>query len=126
MKTIAAIALGGALGAVARHFANAGVTAWLKAPFPWGIMAVNIVGCFVMGALVAVFAGAWSPSQEMRAFLAVGVLGGFTTFSAFSLDFMNLWTGGDIRGAFLYAMASVALSLLAVFLGSFVAWKLIA
>ncbi|MCC7304917.1 MAG: fluoride efflux transporter CrcB [Alphaproteobacteria bacterium] len=126
MKTIAAIALGGALGAVARHFMNTGVASFVKTPFPWGTMSVNVLGCFVMGVLVAVFAGSWNPSQEARAFLTVGFLGGFTTFSAFSLDAMGLWTTGDVKGMLLYVAGSVVLSLAAVFLGSFVVWKFVA
>ncbi len=59
MKTIAAIALGGAPGAVARHFANAGVAGFFKAPFPWGILVINVLGRFLMGALVAVFLGSF-------------------------------------------------------------------
>lgn len=126
MKTIVAIALGGALGSVIRHFMNTGIAAFFKAPFPWGILAVNVLGCFVMGVLVAVFAGVWNPPQEVRAFLTVGFLGGFTTFSAFSLDAMALWTVGDMRGMAVYVLGSVALSIAAVFLGSFVVWKFVA
>jgi CrcB protein len=123
MKMILAIALGGGVGAVVRHFMNTGISPLLKAPFPWGIMSVNILGCFVMGVLVAVFAGLWNPPQEVRAFLTVGVLGGFTTFSAFSLDAMGLWTIGDPKGMMIYVLGSVVLSIAAVFAGSFVVWK---
>lgn len=123
MKTILAIAIGGASGAVARHLLNTGLSNSLKAPFPWGTMVVNILGCFVMGILVAAFSGFWNAPQSARAFLTVGFLGGFTTFSAFSLDTMNLWTSGDAKGAALYVVGSVILSIAATFLGSFIVWK---
>ena len=126
LKTVIAVGLGGALGSIARHFMNTGISAVVKTPFPWGILIVNVLGCFVMGVLVATFAGEGNPSQDMRAFLTVGFLGGFTTFSAFSLDAMNLWTGGDIKGFAIYVTASVVLSIAAVFAGSFLAWKFIA
>jgi fluoride exporter len=122
-STIGLIAAGGALGAVARHFANNGIGAVLPAGFPWGIMLVNIIGCFIMGMLVALFASSWNTSQDVRAFLTVGFLGGFTTFSAFSLDTMNLWTKGDMTGALVYVLGSVVLSILAVFAGSWLIWK---
>lgn len=126
VKTVIAVALGGAMGSVSRHFMNTGISAVMKTPFPWGIIAVNVLGCFIMGVLVAVFAGASNPSYDLRAFLTVGFLGGFTTFSAFSLDAMNLWTAGDMKGFALYVAGSVVLSIAAVFAGSFVAWKFIA
>lgn len=126
MKTVLAIALGGALGSVLRHFMNTAVAGLAKTQFPWGILAVNVMGCFLMGAAVAVFASLWNPSQEIRAFLTVGFLGGFTTFSAFALDSMGLWTSGDAKGMILYVMASVVLSIAAVFSGSFVVWRFFA
>jgi fluoride exporter len=126
LKTIIAIGLGGALGSIARHFMNTGIATLVKTPFPWGILVINVVGCFLMGALIAVFAGIWNPAQEVRAFLTVGFLGGFTTFSAFSLDAMQLWTAGDMKGMLLYVAVSVVLSIAAVFAGSLIIWKVLA
>lgn len=126
ISTIGAIAAGGALGAVMRHLLNTGISSYLGESFPWGTLVVNVIGCFIMGVLVAVFANSWSPSQDFRAFLTVGVLGGFTTFSAFSLDTMLLWTQGNMGGAFAYVMASVIFSITAVFVGSFTVWKFFA
>jgi fluoride exporter len=126
LKTVIAIGLGGAFGSIARHFMNSGLSAIVRTPFPWGILAINVLGCFAMGVLVAVFAGAGNPSQDMRAFLTAGFLGGFTTFSAFSLDAMNLWVSGDVKGFAIYVSASVILSIAAIFAGSFIAWKFIA
>ncbi|MCF8495226.1 MAG: fluoride efflux transporter CrcB [Alphaproteobacteria bacterium] len=123
--TIAAIAAGGATGAVARHYMNSAITLLVKVPFPVAILSVNILGCFVMGMLVAAFGAFWSPPQALRAFLTVGFLGGFTTFSAFSLDTMTLWSRGDPVGAIVYVFASMGLSIAAVFAGSALIWKFV-
>ena len=123
ISTIGAIAAGGAIGAVMRHLVNTGLSSYLESPFPWGTLVVNVLGCFIMGVMVALFAGSWNPPQDLRAFLTVGILGGFTTFSAFSLDTMSLWTQGNAAAAFSYVMASVVFSICAVFLGSWIAWK---
>ncbi len=125
LKTALLIGFGGGLGSMARHFMNTGVSTLVKTNFPWGILAVNVLGCFIMGALVASFAGAWNPSQDVRAFLAVGFLGGFTTFSAFSLDAINLATTGNYAGMAFYVIGSIVLSIAAVFAGSFIVWKII-
>ncbi len=84
-------------------------------------MIVNITGSFIMGLLISLMALAWSTSQEMRVFLATGILGGFTTFSAFSLDFVTLYERKEYGLAFGYAGGSVVLSLLAVFAGLYLA-----
>lgn len=85
--------------------------------FPWGTLGVNIIGSFVMGALVTALALLGSSSQALRAFLAVGVLGGFTTFSSFSLDFATLMERGQTGTAAFYLAGSVGISLLAIFAG---------
>lgn len=126
ISTIGAIAAGGAFGAVARHGLNSGIMALVKAPFPWGIMTANVLGSFAMGVLIAVFASVWNPPQEIKAFLTVGFLGAFTTFSTFSLDAMTLWSRGDILGAAAYVLGSVVLSLAGIALGSWLVWKVIA
>jgi CrcB protein len=76
-----------------------------------------------MGLLMAVFMTLWDPAPEIKAFLTVGFLGGYTTFSAFSADTMTLWTQGDAVATAAYVIASVTLSIAAVFLGSFIVWK---
>jgi fluoride exporter len=111
------IAAGGALGSALRHFVNVSAGRLLGIEFPWGTVIVNIVGSFTMGVLIAVMALRWSTSQEIRAFLTTGILGGFTTFSAFSLDFATLFERRAFELAGTYAAASVALSLLAIFAG---------
>lgn len=111
------VAAGGALGAAARYGVNlAGGRLWGVA-FPWHTMLVNVSGSFLMGALVHVMAVKFDVSPEFRAFLTTGVLGGFTTFSAFSMDFAALVQRGDTAWALFYAAATVILSLAAIFIG---------
>ena len=117
MNMILAIAAGGAIGAVGRHFAVAQIGHWVGHGFPWGIMIVNIVGSLFMGILLEILALMWSPSLEMRAFLTVGVLGAFTTFATFSFDVALLYERGQFISAALYIAGSVAISVLALFAG---------
>ena len=117
MKLVLAIAVGGAVGAVARHYVAAQVAHALGHGFPFGTLTVNVVGSFVMGVLVELMALAWSPSLELRAFMTVGLLGAFTTFSTFSLDFAVLFERGALTAAFGYALLSVVLSVGGLFAG---------
>ncbi len=118
--TALAVMAGGALGALARYLLAGQVTRIVGVGFPWGTLVVNVLGALVMGVLVEMMALHWSVSQAMRAFLTVGVLGGFTTFSAFSLEMANLLERGAYGPAFLYALGSVVLCVAFVFLGMFV------
>lgn len=111
------IALGGALGASGRFFVTTTMGRMIGHGFPWGTVVVNVVGSFIMGALISFMAIKWSTSPEMRAFLTTGILGGFTTFSAFSLDFATLIERKENLAAIGYAAGSVGLSILAVFAG---------
>lgn len=117
MQMILAIAAGGAIGAVARHLVAGQISHWLGTGFPWGIMIVNILGSFAMGALIETLALTWSPPQEVRAFLAVGILGAFTTFSTFSMDIVLLYQRGDFLAMGLYVAGSVTLAVLALVAG---------
>ncbi|MEM9471775.1 MAG: fluoride efflux transporter CrcB [Pseudomonadota bacterium] len=114
-------ALGGAIGAAARYGVNVTTPKLVGHGFPWATIIVNVAGSFVMGLLIALLALSWNTSQEMRVFLMTGVLGGFTTFSAFSLDFAALYERKEYGLAFAYAGGSVVLSLLAVFAGLYLA-----
>jgi len=114
-------AFGGAIGAAARHGVNVTAPKLIGHGFPWGTMIVNITGSFIMGLLITIMALAWNTSQETRVFLTTGILGGFTTFSAFSLDFAALYERKDYGLAFGYAGGSVVLSLMALFAGLYVA-----
>jgi CrcB protein len=117
MKTILAIALGGALGSVLRYGTYLGAGKMLGMNFPWGTLIVNIAGSFLIGALTGMFASVWQPSEEMKLFLITGFLGGFTTFSAFSLDFATMWNSGAATMAVLYVVVSVTISIVALFGG---------
>jgi len=88
---LAAVALGGALGSVARYLTGLWATAHLGLGFPWGTVIVNIVGCAVIGVLGGALAEGMQMPAAWRLFLITGTLGGFTTFSAFSLDTGMLW-----------------------------------
>jgi CrcB protein len=117
MFNVLLVAVGGAIGSVFRHFINMASLRLIGPNFPWGTVAVNVVGSFVMGAFIELLARRWQGSNELRLFVATGILGGFTTFSAFSLDFAVLWERGAAAQAFLYAAGSVVVSLLALFAG---------
>ena len=113
------VAAGGAVGASGRHLVNQLTLRLLGPNFPWGTLIVNIVGSFAMGLLIGglVRLIPVGGSQNARLFLATGLLGGFTTFSAFSLDFAVLWQRGAVLTAAGYVAVSVIASLLAVFFG---------
>jgi CrcB protein len=117
MKLVLAIALGGAIGAVGRHYVSVAMVLLVGYGFPWGTLVVNIVGSFLMGALIETMALVWSPSVEMRALLTVGLLGAFTTFSTFSLDVATLYERDATLQLAAYVVVSVAVSILALFAG---------
>lgn len=117
MKLIFAIAVGGAIGAVGRHVVGAQMLRLLGSGFPWGTLTVNVVGSFAMGALVELMALRWNVGAELRAFLTVGILGAFTTFSTFSLDVAVLGERGEFFLAAVYMVASVVLSVVGLFAG---------
>lgn len=121
MLNVLLVFLGGGLGATGRYVTSALALRHFGPGFPFGTLIVNVAGSMAMGLLIAWLVqrdvtGAGS-SSHLRLFLATGLLGGFTTFSAFSLDFANLWQRGEFTTALAYAAASVALSLAAVFVG---------
>jgi CrcB protein len=115
--TVLWVALGGAIGSAARYGVNVWSGRVLGGAFPWHTLIVNIVGCFVMGALVELMALRLNVGNDARALLTTGLLGGFTTFSAFSLDFALLVERKSYLLAGAYAAGSVSLSLAAVFAG---------
>jgi CrcB protein len=114
MNPFLQVALGGAIGATARYGVYRAI-AWHGPGFPVATVVVNVVGSLVMGLLAAALVHRWG--TDYAHLLLTGILGGFTTFSAFSLDALTLWERGQAMGALFYVMASVILSLLAVVLG---------
>ena len=107
------VAAGGALGASARYLVNISFMRALGPGFPWATLAANVAGSFLMGALVIWLAR--RGGQSLAPFLMTGVLGGFTTFSAYSLDVATLWERGQAGAAAAYALGSVVLSVGALF-----------
>lgn len=114
---LAWVALGGALGSVARFATVRAVAAAFGEFQPWGTLLVNVLGCFAMGCVAALIARKFADADTLRVFLMPGFLGGFTTFSAFSLDTFNLMQRGENGTAIAYVILSVALTLVAVFAG---------
>lgn len=117
MAHILIVALGGAVGASLRHLVNLATLRMLGPNFPWGTLTVNVLGSFLMGIFIEVLVRRLGDSQELRLLVATGLLGGFTTFSAFSLDVALLWERGDGIAATLYAASSVVFSIAALFAG---------
>ena len=121
MKVALAIALGGALGSVGRYYAVGAAERWLAAAlgigFPYGTLSVNIVGSFALGSAMQGLAVSFEAGVLVQRFLFVGVLGGFTTFTAFSADSIGLLTRGEVGRALLYIALSVLLSVAAFYAG---------
>ncbi|MBW8636802.1 fluoride efflux transporter CrcB [Hoeflea sp. WL0058] len=111
------VAFGGAVGASLRHLTSLLTLRWFGPGFPWGTLTVNILGSFLMGVFIELLARKMNGSNELRLLIATGLMGGFTTFSAFSLDVAIMWERGATLTAAGYVLASVALSILALFAG---------
>lgn len=114
---LAAVAAGGAVGSAARYIVTVLVQRTFGTGFPWWTMSVNVIGSFIMGVIVTSIALRWSVGQVGQAFLMIGILGGFTTFSAFSLDVATLVERNATAAAGGYVLTSVVLSIGALFGG---------
>lgn len=115
---LAVISAGGALGAVARYGLGRAIPRG-PADFPWPTFVVNVTGCLVIGVFMVAITEAFAAHRLLRPFLGVGVLGGFTTFSTYTVDGVRLVRGGDYRIALLYVLGTMLACLLAVVLGVF-------
>lgn len=115
--TILYVAAGGALGASLRYLVGVASGRLIGFGFPWGTLVCNALGCFLMGVLIEAMATKLSVHSDLRAFLAVGILGGFTTYSAFSADFAALLGRGETVQAVLYVAGTLTLALLGIFAG---------
>ena len=109
--------IGSGIGGVARHLFNGWIARALGTEFPLGILLINVLGSSAMGLTAGWFAFRGHASQEVRLFFTTGILGGFTTFSAFSLDAALLYERGQLWLAVTYVLASVILSIAGLFLG---------
>jgi fluoride exporter len=111
------VALGGALGSTARYGVNLVAPRVLGDSFPWSTIIVNVLGCLAMGYFTAMFRVKFCDNENLRLLLTTGLLGGFTTFSAFSLDFFGLLQRAQVPLAIVYASGSVIVSIVAVVIG---------
>jgi CrcB protein len=107
---ILSVAAGGAIGSVARYLVGIGSGKMFGVNFPWGTLIINVTGSFLIGLFVGLFATKWDLPQAVRIFLIVGICGGYTTFSTFSLDSFYLMERGDAVAAGAYMIGSVVLS----------------
>ena len=119
-KAALLVFMGGGVGSVLRWLTGLGMLRLLGPHFPFGTLAVNILGCFVMGVFFRVLPAPVDAVASSRLLLMTGVLGGYTTFSAFALDSAALWMRNEPSLALLYVVASVGVSLLGVAFGLFV------
>ncbi|MBH5389810.1 fluoride efflux transporter CrcB [Bradyrhizobium diversitatis] len=110
IQYILAVAAGGALGAVVRYLVAIGSGRAFGTNFPWGTLIINVTGSFLIGIFAALFATRWNLPQTARMFLTVGICGGYTTFSTFSLDAWYLIERGQTVTSAVYMIASVVLS----------------
>lgn len=124
MTQTLAIAAGGAIGALMRFWVSNAVYALAGRNFPWGTLAVNVIGSLAMGFLYVLMIERLSSAPEWRGFLLVGLLGAFTTFSTFSIETLNLMQQADYAKAFLNMVASVVACVLAAFVGVVLARQL--
>jgi CrcB protein len=117
MNMILLVALGGAVGSVARYLMASSIQTSTGWDFPLGTVLVNILGCFLIGILYVLLVARPDPRHDLRALLMVGVMGGFTTFSSFSLETVTMAMNGNYTGATLNVVISVAACLIGTILG---------
>lgn len=117
MKQLLLVGFGGALGSMLRFSVSTALHSLVGRAFPWGTLFVNVTGSFVMGVVYVVLVERVALGPEWRSLLMVGLLGGYTTFSSFSIETLNLIEGGDLAKAAVNVLASVVVCLLAVWAG---------
>lgn len=117
LKNILFVGLGGAVGSVLRYLCAVGLNRYFPTAFPWATFAVNIIGCFLIGAILAILSREQSACADFRLLLMTGFCGGFTTFSAFAMENLQLLQTGHIGAAIFYMLCSVLLGVLAVWAG---------
>ncbi|MGB2869751.1 MAG: fluoride efflux transporter CrcB [Bacteroidota bacterium] len=118
MRDYLLVFLGGGLGAAARYWMSVAVYRWLPADFPYGNLAVNLLGCFLIGLLMASSEGRLVMHPSLRTFLAIGILGGFTTFSSFSYETISLLRDRELSLASVNVLSTVLGCLAATFVGT--------
>ncbi len=118
MKNYMLVILGGGLGAALRYWLSGVIPRFAGTDFPYGIFAVNIIGCFLIGFFMSAFEERFLITPALRIFLTIGILGGFTTFSSFSYETISLLRDAEIFKASLYVIGSVSLCLFGTYVGS--------
>ena len=118
MQSYILVFVGGGIGAALRHFVNLVAVRWLGTSFPYNTLFANVSGSLVMGLLTAYFGLRTGSPQSLKLFLTTGILGGYTTFSTFSLDSVVLWERSQYLAAAGYVLASVSASLVGVLFGA--------
>ena len=113
LAVLGAISVGGVIGALARY----GITTAVPGPFPWATLGINVLGCALIGVLMVLVGGVWRARPLARPFLGVGVLGGFTTFSTYTVDTLTLVRHGSLGAAIGYAVATLVGAVAATWLG---------
>lgn len=121
LKIIIWVGIGGGVGSILRYLSTVFVSKLFSGQFPLAILCVNILGCLIAGFIMGLVGKQPTVNQEVRHLLITGFCGGYTTFSAFAVDNVNLFQSGNSLIAFLYITVSIVLSLLAVWLGLFLA-----
>src|SRR5215467_7506782 len=117
------ILLCGGAGSLARYLVGSAISTRMGARFPWGTMAVNVTGCFLIGLIMALLTERWQPHPNWRLALVVGFLGGYTTFSSFEWETFAAVRGGGFWLGLVNVVGSVALGYAAVWLGALLAWR---
>ena len=117
MSILLSIFLGGGVGALLRFPISEQTDRLFLSSFPFGTIVVNVLGAFLMGLVVSYFADKVNISQNIKMFLTIGFLGGFTTFSTFNLDFYQLFSNGEILASLLYLFVTFTFTVIAFYLG---------
>lgn len=120
MKNLVYVFLGGGFGASLRYWLSGLIPRWAGTDFPYGILSINVIGCFFIGLLMTAFEERFRIDASLRVFLTFGILGGFTTFSTFSYETIAMMRDGELIKASLYIFLSIALGLGGTHIGSLV------
>ncbi len=125
LKVLFLVGTGGFIGTVARYLVSLPFQARNENAFPWHTFIVNVVGCVLLGFLVGYFEKNAATSNDVKMFLTMGICGGFTTFSAFTLEGMKMLKNAQVSMYFLYSFASVGVCLFAIFISYYLIMKLL-
>lgn len=116
-RSVLLVALGGAAGSVLRFLCSVAISRWTKAAFPWSTFCVNVIGCLCIGFFIGYLQKSGVGNTQLKMLLTTGFCGGFTTFSAFALENLQLFQNGQAGTAILYALSSMVIGILAVWAG---------